>query len=151
MSQSDKHDTDTYATGAELPLRFTQAESEQMARPLLSAMTRGIRCKCPACGEGALFNRYLRTVDHCPACGEAMHHHRADDLPAYLNIFLVGHVIVGLMLMLMTWEILSMWSLAAATVAVSVGCAFLLMRPLKGIVVGAQWALLMHGFGGDET
>lgn len=130
--------------------KFEQFGKDEPKRPLLDAMARGGRCKCPSCGNGSLFSRYLKTVDHCAACGEAMHHHRADDLPAYLNIFLVGHVVVGFMLMLMTWEILSMWSLTAATVVISVICAVLLMRPLKGIVVGAQWALQMHGFGGHD-
>jgi uncharacterized protein (DUF983 family) len=26
-----------------------------------------------------------------------------------------------------------------------------LLQPVKGAVVGLQWALRMHGFGGDET
>ena len=34
-----------------------------------------------------------RCADHCDACGQAFHHHRADDFPAYIVIFLVGHVV----------------------------------------------------------
>src|SRR5262249_55509950 len=30
-----------------------------------------------------------------PACAEALHHHRADDAPAYFTILIVGHVVVG--------------------------------------------------------
>ena len=31
----------------------------------------------------------------CEHCGEEIHHHRADDLPAYLVVVIVGHVVVG--------------------------------------------------------
>ena len=38
--------------------------------------------------------------------------------------------------------------IAAMTAIVALMCGALLMRPLKGMVIGAQWALKMHGFGG---
>lgn len=120
-------------------------------RPALDAVLRGLRSRCPACGEGPLFAKNLKTHDHCPSCGEELHHHRADDLPAYLNIFVTGHVVVGAMMMVMALEILGMWTLTAATIAVGLVAAIALMRPLKGMVVGLQWALRMHGFGGDES
>lgn len=120
-------------------------------RPALDAVLRGLRSRCPACGEGPLFASNLKTHDYCPSCGEELHHHRADDLPAYLNIFVTGHVVVGAMMMVMALEILGMWTLTAATIAVGLVAAIALMRPLKGMVVGLQWALRMHGFGGDES
>ena len=36
------------------------------------------------------------------------------------------------------------------TMAVSILAAWALMQPLKGMVVGTQWALRMHGFGGHD-
>ncbi len=47
--------------------------------------------RCPACGEGRLFRAFVKVADRCNACGEDLHHHRADDFPAYLTIFMVGH------------------------------------------------------------
>ena len=87
---------------------------------------------------------------HCPACGEALHHHRADDLPPYLNILLTGHVVVGTMLFVMTLEVVPMGWLMAATLVLTLATSVALMRPLKGAVVAAQWAMAMHGFGGDK-
>ncbi len=43
---------------------------------------------------GAMFRRYLKVADTCPHCGEALHHHRADDAPAYFTIVIVGHIVV---------------------------------------------------------
>ena len=120
-------------------------------RPLLPAMLRGARCRCPACGEGRIFSRMLAVEAQCPACGEELRHQRADDLPAYLNIFLTGHIVVAAMAGLVTFLELSMWTQTFATASVAVISASLSMCPLKGAVVAAQWAMRMHGFGGDES
>src|SRR5215207_8408428 len=60
---------------------------------VLPAMGRGFLSHCPACSRGRLFGRFLKVADRCDACGAEFHHHRADDLPPYLVIFLVGHLI----------------------------------------------------------
>ena len=120
------------------------------ARPLGQAMWRGFLGRCPHCGEGKLFRSFARTVDDCAVCGEHIAHHRADDLPAYLVIFIVGHVVVGAfmgaeqMFTLTAWQHLAIW--APLTVIASV----LLLQPVKGAVVGLQWAFYMHGFGGEN-
>ena len=36
------------------------------ARVLFS---RGLRLRCPVCGEGKLYRRWFRMYQHCPACG----------------------------------------------------------------------------------
>jgi uncharacterized protein (DUF983 family) len=123
---------------------------ESDRRHQIRAMMNGARGTCPRCGKGRLFSRYLSTQDHCPECNEELSHHRADDFPAYLNIFIVGHVVVGLMMVAMNWLIMPMWALVFVTAGIATACSVLLMRPLKGIVIGAQWALRMHGFGGND-
>lgn len=134
----------------ELVLGQDSGQPDEETRPLVGAMLRGLRGVCPACGDGRLFNGFLRTGDHCAECGEPFFHHRADDLPAYLNVFVTGHIVVGVMMGVMMLGLLSMWVLTFLTAGVAVLAALALMRPLKGMVVGAQWALRMHGFGGDE-
>jgi len=119
-------------------------------RPVLQSALRGAAGKCPACGEGHVFSKFITVADACDHCGEDLSHHRADDLPAYLNIFVVGHVVVGFMLVVMTYKLMDMWTTTFVTMAVCVISALFLMRPLKGMVVGLQWALRMHGFGGHE-
>ncbi|WP_075996239.1 DUF983 domain-containing protein [Salaquimonas pukyongi] len=125
-------------------------EGDDPERSLLQAARRGFAKTCPACGKGALFNGFLKVRPNCERCGEELHHHRADDLPAYLNILVVGHVVLGAMMVLMTWEFFGMWTTMFITMAVSVIAAGVLMQPLKGMVVGTQWALRMHGFGGHD-
>lgn len=119
-------------------------------RPLLASMLRGARGKCPNCGRGTLFQRYLGVKAGCERCGEAFHHHRADDLPIYLNIFLTGHAAIGLVMLVIDSELLPLWAFTLLTMGAAVTVSIALMRPLKGLVIGAQWALLMHGFGGHD-
>lgn len=114
------------------------------------AMMKGLCGNCPSCGETKLFTGGLKVQDKCLNCNEEFHHHRADDLPAYLNIFVVGHVVVALIMIALKWDIVGMWTGMFITIGVAILVSIFMMRPLKGMVVGAQWAMRMHGFGGNE-
>jgi uncharacterized protein (DUF983 family) len=71
-------------------------------RDLWSAMKRGFRGRCPRCGEGKLFRAFLKVDNNCSVCGLDFTPHRADDLPAYLVIVIVGHIVVPLALWIET-------------------------------------------------
>ena len=120
------------------------------ARPLWNAMGNGFRGKCPHCGEGKLFASFLGVVPACAHCGEEMHHHRADDLPAYLVVVIVGHVILGGFMAFEATSTLSTWQHLAIWAPLTVIMAIALLRPVKGAIVGLQWAFYMHGFGGED-
>lgn len=139
-------------------LHFAAAAQASAAaeRPVGRSIRRGLLNRCPACGTGRLFRVYVKAVDQCAHCGEDLSHQRADDMPPYLVITLVGHVVVGgymatdLVWPLTTWQHLAIW--APITLFLSLA----LLQPVKGGVIGLQWALRMHGFGGtaepaDET
>ncbi len=122
-------------------------------RDFLQAMKRGALSRCPACGLGKIFRKFLKVADECPACGEELHHHRADDFPAYVVIFIVGHIVVSLLLAVEVAFRPSYWTHAFLWAPLTLALALLLLPPVKGAIVGLQWALRMHGFdgeGGDE-
>lgn len=117
-------------------------------RPVGRALGRGFRRRCPRCGTGPMMRAYLKVRDECALCGEALHHHRADDGPAYLTILIVGHLMAPLIL----WAFTTFRPdpMLLATVF-SIGCVTLslwLLPRLKGMIVGFQWAKRMHGFDG---
>jgi uncharacterized protein (DUF983 family) len=120
------------------------------ARPLWPAIKRGLLGKCPNCGEGKLFASFVKTVDHCEVCGEDIHHHRADDLPAYLVVVIVGHIVVGAFMGVEATTNLSLLQHLLIWIPATIASALVLLRPIKGAVVGLQWALYMHGFSGDD-
>ncbi len=111
------------------------------------AMLRGLRRKCPNCGEGMLFSGYLKVKDTCTVCGEELHHHRADDGPAYLTILIVAHVLGVLMHVAFVHLRPNPLVLAVSLTIVCVALSLYLLPRLKGMIVAIQWARRMHGFG----
>ncbi len=115
-------------------------------RPTKPALLRGWRKRCPNCGEGGLFDGYLKVHDSCGTCGQALHHHRADDGPAYLTILVVGHLMAPLLHLTFSHFEPDPLSVAVGFSAFCVALSLYLLPRMKGAVVGIQWAKRMHGF-----
>ncbi|QOL82773.1 DUF983 domain-containing protein [Pseudooceanicola spongiae] len=115
-------------------------------RELKPAMLRGARGRCPRCGEGHLFSKYLKIGDACSECGLDLTHQRTDDGPAYITILIVGHV--GVFMLTTLFHYMSEHPLALALIMSTVcfGLALLMLPRVKGAMVGLQWAKRMHGF-----
>lgn len=120
-------------------------------RPMKTAMWRGFKRRCPNCGEGSLFTGYLKVVDECPVCRSEMHHHRADDGPAYLTILVVGHILAVLIHVLYQQFRPDPLVLATILTVACVALSLYLLPRLKGLVVGIQWSRRMHGFDDTDT
>jgi uncharacterized protein (DUF983 family) len=120
-------------------------------RPVFQSMLRGAKLKCPACGVGALYRRFLKVSDTCPNCGEELHHHRADDAPPYFTIVIVGHIVVGLVLFVEMTYRPPLWVHAALWLPLTIILALVLLPSIKGALIGLQWALRMHGFDPNAT
>ncbi|HEY0122506.1 MAG TPA: DUF983 domain-containing protein [Rhizobium sp.] len=123
---------------------------DEAERPLGRSIMRGAMNRCPRCGTGKLFRAFLKPVDRCAACGEEMFHQRADDLPPYLVILVLGHVVVGGYMMTDMAFHLPIWAHLAIWAPITVITALAVIQPIKGGVIGLQWALRMHGFGGHD-
>lgn len=128
---------------------WTRSIASSEKRDLWTAMKRGFRGRCPRCGEGKLFRAFLKVDDHCSVCGQDFTPHRADDLPAYLVIVIVGHIVVPLALSVETRFAPAVWLQLSIYLPLTLILSLLLLQPVKGAVVGFQWALRMHGF--DEN
>ncbi len=124
-------------------------EESRVPRDVWRAMLRGFGLRCPNCGEGRLFRSFLKVADRCPACGEELHHQRADDAPAYFTIVVVGHIVVGGVLWLERAYAPATWVHAVIWLPLTLIASLWLLPRVKGALVGLQWALRMHGFGGS--
>ena len=119
-------------------------------RSLGTAMMRGFMGRCPACGRGRLFCSYLKVVNTCGVCGEPLSGHRADDAPAYITLLIVAHAVgAGILLSDELWPNSSLLWVAAFWLLVTLVASVLILPRAKGMIVGQQWALCMHGFGGN--
>jgi uncharacterized protein (DUF983 family) len=125
--------------------------SHSPSRDIWNALLRGWRGHCPNCGEGRLFRAFLKVADACPACHEDLHHHRADDAPAYFVILIVGHLVVPLALAVETAYALPYWLHTLLWLPLTLGLALFLLPRIKGAIVGFQWAHHMHGFNPAEA
>jgi len=121
-------------------------DADATSRSAWAAMAYGARQCCPACGRGRLFRAFLKVADRCPHCAEELSHHRADDAPAYFTMVIVGHVIVGGVLVLERTLAPDFWLHAVLWLPLTVVSSLLLLPRIKGALVGLQWALRMHGF-----
>jgi uncharacterized protein (DUF983 family) len=113
---------------------------------MTTALQRGFMGKCPCCGRGHLFEGFLRVSRQCDVCGEPFYHHRADDLPAYVVLLFVGHLIVTLLLIVDTTYAPPYWVEFATWIPLTLLLSLGLLRPVKGAVVAMQWQMGMHGF-----
>ena len=115
-------------------------------RDVWTALKRGFRGRCPRCGQGKLFRAFLKTADNCSVCTQDFTPHRADDLPAYLVIVIVGHIVVPLALYIETNYAPPMALQLSVYLSLTLFGSLALLQPVKGAVVALQWALRMHGF-----
>ncbi len=104
--------------------------------PLPLAMLRGVRGLCPACGLAHAFDGYLRVVPECPSCGAPLAQVRADDAPPYFTVFIVAHVVIGLMLWLYHAYDPPDWVQAAIWLPFTALLSLALLRPVKGATLG---------------
>lgn len=111
---------------------------------VLTGLKRGILHRCPNCGDGRLYIRYLKVDADCEACGHDLAGYPADDGPAYFTILIIGHLFVApLLLFPFIWKApvglvlpLTILPLAALTL--------LLLPRVKGAVIGALWAIKLR-------
>jgi uncharacterized protein (DUF983 family) len=125
---------------------WTRETGSAEKRDVWTALKRGFRGRCPRCGQGKLFRAYLKVANDCSACGLDFTPHRADDLPAYLVIVIVGHLVVPTALWIETDYSPPVWLQLSIYLPLTLVLSLLLLQPVKGAVVGLQWALRMHGF-----
>lgn len=117
----------------------------EIAHPLFRSIGRGLAHRCPSCGQGRLFGRYLKIEPTCAKCGHALSQYPADDGPAYLTILLIGHLVVAPMLFFpIVWRSPPQYSLPIILSALTVVTLLLLPR-VKGGWVGLMYALQVTG------
>jgi len=119
-------------------------------RDTRSALLRGLRGDCPACGQARLFARFLKPVPHCPSCGQDWTLHSADDMPAYLVVLILGHVLVPVMVAVNMRYDVPLWIDMLIWPGLALVMAVMMIQPAKGAVIGFQWARRMHGFAGGR-
>jgi uncharacterized protein (DUF983 family) len=112
------------------------AESSKIAL----GVRRGLTLRCPQCGEGHLFGRFLKVSAHCEACGADNTVYPSDDAPPYLTLILVGHLFAPLIFWLDdAWQP-SVWLILSLSLPAIAAVTLAMLPYMKGAVVGFAWA-----------
>ena len=104
--------------------------------PLLA----GLAGRCPNCGEGHLFEGFLKVTSECEACGYDLRAADSGDGPAVFVILIAGFIVAFAALFTEftvhppVWVHLVLW--LPATLIISLG----MLRPLKGVMLASQFA-----------
>jgi len=111
--------------------------------PLATAIGRGLRGRCPACGKGRIFTGFLKVAVACDVCKAPVGLARADDAPPYFTILVVGHIVIPLLFVVDRSVELSVLTMSAIFLPLTLVLALGLIRPIKGGTVGLMLNLNM--------
>jgi len=99
----------------------------------------GLLCRCPNCGEGPLFDGFIKVCPRCKACDYDLGGADSGDGPAVFIILVVGFIacfgilITEVSLQPPIWVLLVTWLPFGAILSLA------LMRPFKGVMLAMQF------------
>jgi uncharacterized protein (DUF983 family) len=107
---------------------------------IATGVRRGLGLRCPHCGKGPLFSRFLKVSDHCEVCGADNTIYPSDDAPPYLTLLLVGHVFIPLIFWMDRAWAPALWMLFAIWLPLITAVTIAALPYMKGAVIGFAWA-----------
>jgi uncharacterized protein (DUF983 family) len=103
--------------------------------PLLS----GLAGRCPNCGEGHLFDGFLKVAPRCEACGFDLAAADSGDGPAVFVILIGGFVVAFAALFTEIAYRPPIWLHLVLWLPLTVVVCLALLRPFKGAMLAAQF------------
>jgi uncharacterized protein (DUF983 family) len=103
------------------------------------AISRGLRCRCPACGQGPLFDGFLTVRSKCEHCGADLSGQDSGDGPVAFIILIVGAIVVGAALVVEVRYGLPIWLHLVIWLPLALILTLALMRPLKSVLIALQY------------
>ena len=105
----------------------------------VSPFSAGLRCRCPRCGRGKLFQGLLTVAPVCTECGLDLKKEDSGDAAAVFVIFILGAAVVPVAILVETmfsppeWVHLALWPplIILGTLA--------LLRPFKATAIALQY------------
>ncbi|HEY8268483.1 MAG TPA: DUF983 domain-containing protein [Xanthobacteraceae bacterium] len=107
--------------------------------PPVSPYSAGLRCRCPRCGKGRLFNGFLELAPRCESCSLDFSFADSGDGPAVFVILIAGFLVVfAAMFVEIVWRP-PYWLHAALWLPLILIATLGLLRPAKGLMVALQY------------
>ena len=110
-----------------------------MTIPLSTSISRGLRGRCPNCGQGRLFSGFLTVRPRCESCGLNYGFADAGDGPAVFVILFAGFVVVFAALITEVVYQPPYWVHAALWLPLILIVTLGPLRPVKGLLIALQF------------
>lgn len=107
--------------------------------PPLPPLTAGMKCACPRCGEGRLYEGVLTPAKACMACGLDYSFIDSGDGPAVLVILALGFVVVGLALAVETAFSPPVWVHVLLWTPLTIALSLWALRVTKATMIAMQF------------
>jgi uncharacterized protein (DUF983 family) len=102
-------------------------------------IARGVRCRCPRCGEGTLFHGFLSLRPACDRCGLDYKFADSGDGPAVFVILIGGAIVVAAALITEVVYQPPYWLHAVLWLPLILLVTLVPLRPLKGLLIALQY------------
>ena len=107
--------------------------------PPQSSLSTGLAGRCPRCGQGHLFEGYLKVAPKCDRCGLDFSFSDAGDGAAWFVMLIAGTLaICGVLFVELTWQP-AYWVHALVAIPLAVILPLLILRPAKAILINRQY------------
>ena len=107
--------------------------------PPLSPVAVGLRCACPRCGQGRLYDGMLTPAKRCMACGLDYAFIDSGDGPAVFVILILGALVVTMALIVEVKIEPPLWVHALIWPFVILAGTLAMLRPLKATLIALQF------------
>lgn len=111
-----------------------------------SPVSAGLRCRCPRCGIGALYNGLLKVRERCGHCDLDLQAQDSGDGPAVFAILFVGAIAVAVAFLVETVIRPPIWVHLLYQIPLVVGLSILFLRPFKALLIALQYRHKTAGF-----
>jgi uncharacterized protein (DUF983 family) len=105
----------------------------------VSLLAAALKCRCPRCGQGKLYDGLLAVAPRCQACDLDLAAQDAGDGPAVFVVLILGAVVVGLAILVELLFSPPLWVHVVLWTPVILGGAILMLRPLKAGLIALQY------------
>jgi len=101
---------------------------------------RGMKLRCPRCGNGKLFQAYFKPVEHCSNCQQKWSDVRADLAPAWAAMTLSAHLTVLIWHFAFWRTDMPDWLLITYLSIIATAICLISLPSMKGLFMAIIWA-----------
>lgn len=119
---------------------MNEQSQDKALYPPVEPISAGLTGSCPRCGQGKLFDGFLKVKPSCANCGLDYSFADAGDGPVVFVLLIVGFVFVGLALWMEVNYEPPLWVQFIIWIPLAIAASLMLMRMLKGVLITLQFA-----------